>query len=603
MRTDGLEEAGAPLESWLSASQDAARMSGRLAAPQGTLPSGTVVGEWELTGFLGRGGSAEVYCARHLRLGTPAALKVLHRLEEGPKGRFDREVRFLMSNPGPSFPAFYGAGVHGERPWMAMELLEDYPPPGDDAGVAAYLLDVAAGVAVLHGRGWLHRDLKPANILRRADGHAVLADFGLLRPIGEDPAERAATGGLESVVDGREAGVGTPGYSAPEQFSGGDLTPATDVFALGMLADECFGGKPPRVWERIIRRATAFLPRQRYADPLELAHAVKNRFWRRNAVLVVAVVLAAVALGGGLFGGLRKTGPTGADEQRMAAVRRAEETDHGKAVVKAIIDDLVPVPDPAGAIRVFAEGQGIPPDNMLEELSFPKMGLIGRHEVTQAQWEALMESNPSRFQGADLPVDNVTIAECLEFMGRLNRMPEVRESGLQFRFPTEMEWSLSAARDPNCIPAVMGSNIRPGLSELPVWGWFQVNSGGTTHPVGQKTASAAGLFDVWGNVAEPLSPAILDGSSSEPSFYGFACRGGSIMQSQGPTERSDNIRYIGGDVESLPEEFKKLFEGKKVAKSAQERLSPDDPRRLTTRGETLGLRLCADQSLSEQELP
>lgn len=603
MRTDGLEAAGTPLETWLSASQDAARMSGRLVAPQGLLPSGTVVGEWELTGFLGRGGSAEVYCARHLRLGTPAALKVLHRIEKGPKGRFEREVRFLMSNPGPSFPAFYGAGVHGERPWMAMELLEDYPLPGDDAGVEAYLLDVAAGVTVLHGRGWLHRDLKPANILRRADGHAVLADFGLLRPIGEDPAERAAAGGLESVVDGREAGVGTPGYSAPEQFSGGELTPATDVFALGMLADECFGGKPPRVWERIIRRATAFLTRQRYAGPTELAHAVIIRFRRRNAALVVAVVLAAAALGGLLFWGLRKTVPAGADRQRMAVVHRAEKTSHGKAVVKAIMEDLVPVPDPAGAIRVIADEHGIPPDKMLEGQSFPKTGLIGRHEVTQEQWEVLMKSNPSRFKGADLPVDNVTIAECLEFMGRLNRMPEVQEAGLQFRFPTDMEWNLSAARDPHCISALMGSDIRPGMSELPDWGWFQDNSGGTTHPVGQKAASGAGLFDVWGNVAEPLSPAILEGSSSEPSFYGFACRGGSILQSPGLAERLDNIRYIGGDVDSLPDEFKQLFEGKKVTESAQTWLPPNDPRRLTMRGETLGLRLCADQIASDQELP
>ena len=71
------------------------------------------------------------------------------------------------------------------------------------------------------------------------------------------------------------------------------------------------------------------------------------------------------------------------------------------------------------------------------------------------------------------------------------------------------------------------------------------------------------------------------------------------MQSPGPVEHLDNIRYIGGDVDSLPDEFKKLFEGKKVIESAKEWLPPDDPRRLTMRGETLGLRLCADQISSD----
>jgi len=268
---------------------------------------GREVGEWRVTGFLARGGNAEVYCAKHRRLGTAAALKTLWREGAGPRERFELETRFLMSNPGPSFPAFYGAGVEEGRPWVAMELLDECPVPTADRAVARYLEDVGRGVAELHARGWLHRDLKPRNILRRADGSAVLADFGLLKAIGG--GEAAVLAESPSVVDGREVGVGTPGYAAPEQFAGGGATVATDVYALGMLAEECFGGKPPRAWEKIIRRATGALARQRYPGVEAMLKAVRRRHWARNAAWAVAAGALAVALGAWLRGGGREKEP------------------------------------------------------------------------------------------------------------------------------------------------------------------------------------------------------------------------------------------------------------------------------------------------------
>lgn len=99
---------------------------------------GREVGEWIVTGFLARGGSAEVYCAKHRRLGTRAALKILWRDGAGPCERFDKESRFMMGNPGPSFPAFYGAGVEDGHPWVAMELLDEFPLPSADREVARY---------------------------------------------------------------------------------------------------------------------------------------------------------------------------------------------------------------------------------------------------------------------------------------------------------------------------------------------------------------------------------------------------------------------------------------------------------------------------------
>jgi serine/threonine protein kinase len=415
-----------------------------------------------VAGFVGRGGSAEVYCARHRRLGTAAVLKVLCRGGEGPCERFDRETRFLMESPGPSFPAFFGAGVEDGRPWIAMELLEDCPLPSTDKAVAAYLLDVARGVAELHRRDWIHRDLKPRNILRRADGHAVLVDFGLLKRAGEDAAKETAAGRLSpSVVEGREVGVGTPGYAAPEQFAGGAATPATDVHALGILADECFGGHPPRAWERIIRRATASLPRQRYADAGAFARAVRRRHWRRN-VLLAALVCVSVGLllplalpppedaerapaetpsrieilpGAALMlertpsGGvaLRLGGSGGKEdaeaassrpERKAAAAESAPKPFHN--TIAGMLDDLVPVPGQADR--------------------------IARHEVTQAQWQELMGDNPSQSKGDELPVDSVTLLASVRFLDRLNALPAVKARGIWFRLPFADEWKKAAGR-------------------------------------------------------------------------------------------------------------------------------------------------------------
>ena len=259
--------------------------------PPPCFPDGEAFGDWRTTAFLGRGGSAEVYRAVHRRTGAVAAVKVLVRSTETARARFAEEARLLASSLGEAFPRFHDSGELDGRPYVVEEYLEPYDLPERDRDVAAFLLRLCACVEGLHARGLVHRDLKPQNIMRRPGNDApVLIDLGLVKSAGGGSS--AGKDSL-SVVEGRSVAVGTPGYSAPEQFTGGEVTPATDVHALGAIASACFGGRPPLFWRNIVYRATSSIPGQRYETAESLARAIRHR---HRACFLAGGVLAVAAL-------------------------------------------------------------------------------------------------------------------------------------------------------------------------------------------------------------------------------------------------------------------------------------------------------------------
>ena len=164
----------------------------------------------------------------------------------------------------------WAAFVARYRPMMESYMRERFPGLEADDVIQETLLGVMKALP-----GYVERED------RKGAFHNFLT--GVLRHKAIDDDVTAVAADSPSVVAGNEVGVGTPGYSAPEQFIGTGATVAADVYALGMLAEECFGGHPPRPWERIIRRATAALPRQRYADVATMLRAIRRRHWPRNA--------------------------------------------------------------------------------------------------------------------------------------------------------------------------------------------------------------------------------------------------------------------------------------------------------------------------------
>ena len=149
---------------------------------------------------------------------------------------------------------------------------------------------------------------------------------------------------------------------------------------------------------------------------------------------------------------------------------------------------------------------------------------IGRYEVTQGQWQTVMGSNPSGFTacGAGCPVEQVSWDDIQTFITTLNQ-----RSGKTYRLPTEAEWEYAARSGGK-------SEKYSGGSDVTAVAWYSANSGGTTHPVGQKQANGLGLYDMSGNVWEWVS-----------DWYGRYGGTAAQVNPQGPTTGSYRVSRGG----------------------------------------------------------
>ena len=216
-----------------------------------TLSPGDRMGAWRVEGELGRGGMGTVYAVTHNGFGKRAALKLCHKNVLGPQytmETFLREARIVHLVNHPGVPDVFATGTYDGRPYLAMERLHgqtlgDYLESREVTKLQALdlLLEICRVLAAAHAAGIVHRDLKLDNVFV-LDGEQMqlkVLDWGVARIIGEpDPMAEMIAGTLT--------------YVAPEQIRADEITPAGDIYSLGVLAYQLLGGEPPFVHENDI---------------------------------------------------------------------------------------------------------------------------------------------------------------------------------------------------------------------------------------------------------------------------------------------------------------------------------------------------------------
>jgi len=195
--------------------------------------------------LIGRGGMGEIYRARDETLGRTVAIKLLaerYAADQEVRRRFTREALAAARLSGePAVVTIFDVGEWNGRPFIVMEHLDggSLAEVLDERGAVppdralSWLEDAARAIDAAHSQGVVHRDVKPGNLLLDHNGEVHVADFGI-----------ASAAGLDSLTQTGTV-LGTAGYLAPEQARGERTTPASDRYALAVLAFELLSGRRP----------------------------------------------------------------------------------------------------------------------------------------------------------------------------------------------------------------------------------------------------------------------------------------------------------------------------------------------------------------------
>jgi hypothetical protein len=231
---------------------------------------------YELEDRLGHGGMATVYRARDLKLDREVAIKLLADNFAGDdevRKRFSREARLAARLDHPNVVQVFDVGEDEDRPFIVMEHVEggtledrlNRRRRSLDQDEALRLLgQLCEGLGHAHAKKLVHRDIKPQNLLlRESDDCLKITDFGIARAA-EETTRLTRPGKV----------IGTDRYMAPEQLADGRITPATDVYACGVVFDEVMPESRSPELQEIITRCLREEPGERFSDATALGEAL-----------------------------------------------------------------------------------------------------------------------------------------------------------------------------------------------------------------------------------------------------------------------------------------------------------------------------------------
>ncbi|MBI4749442.1 MAG: SUMF1/EgtB/PvdO family nonheme iron enzyme [Acidobacteria bacterium] len=432
------------------------------------------------------------------------------------KERFDREAVVLESlgEKNRQIPRLYAHIVENNEFYLVQELIEGptltqklaSQGPLSEAAVRGILVGLLPVLEFIHSQDIIHRDIKPDNIiLRTKDTLPVLIDFGVVKEVTQLDAFGNPT---SSVL------AGTPVFMPLEQAAGHPMY-SSDLYALGMTAIQLLTGKRLSEMQdrrkgtlnwrphatgislelsEVLNRATERYPQDRYETASEMLTALDQPRFQLDQRRVEPVVIPPPPvivtpnpenpiLGGmrKLFEGFsRKSGPPPPPPKRVEPQPRVQLPSEFK---NSLGIEFVLIP--AGEFQMGSTQFG--DEKPVHKVKICQPFYLGKYQVTQAQWQAVMGSNPSYFKGEDLPVENVSWDKVQRFIKALNG----RGDG-PYQLPTEAQWEYA------CRAGTTG-DYAGNLDEMC---WYEGNSESKTHPVGQKKPNGWGLYDMHGNVWE-----------------------------------------------------------------------------------------------------
>jgi len=509
-----------------------------------------VLGNYVLQTPIGAGGMGQVYKAYHRRMRRVVALKVLAPellRSEAARARFQREVEAAGRLTSPHIVAAHDAGEAGGRDFLVMEYIEgrnlaelvkqDGPLPVAQA--VGCIVQTARGLQHAHSSGIVHRDVKPANLLlSSAGGQVKVLDMGLAR--------MELTPGGDGLTSNNLV-AGTAAFMAPEQAANAHRADErSDVYSLGCTLFFLLTGRPPYAGETamevifahreqaipslresradcppaleaVFRRMVAKEPEERQASmaqvlaDLERLKLTEKQARPRRLMRWAAAAMVLLA-GGGLLGLAALLAPGG-------GIPRETELRQGPTLPLAPgtpVIDMVHVPP---GDFMMGDARGLPSEQPVHAVKITRPFLLGKYEVTQAQYQEVMGHNPSLFgpkgqnKGKNIdtrqhPVESVSWMDAIQFCNRLSARHGLPAyylikgekvtvaGGTGFRLPTEAEWEFT------CRGGTTSRWHFDEKADLGDYAWYNRNSGGTTHTVGQKKPNSLGLYDMHGNVPE-----------------------------------------------------------------------------------------------------
>jgi len=506
------------------------------------LPKGHLIDDrYEIIRKLGQGGFGAVYLANDLKMEMHKVLKVIPEVISNDKKAMillRKEASIMAKLNHKNIVRVYDFHDNGDINYIDMEYVEgqsladlllktpENKLPEEE--VKKYAIQIAEGLAYAHNQRVIHKDIKPQNIMRTNDVTIKLMDFGIAETVHSSMSRLKNTGSSGTLV-----------YMSPEQLRGKDVGKESDIYSLGATLYELLTGNPPfyqgDIYSQIINEQPE--PVHNVSEPLnalilkciekekenrfrncdELSDALKNpeKFLKNKTVKIKeqhqSGTIKSNDISDNAGGKKRQTWVPWTIFLFLIAAGMAsyflfsKQFENYTESADNLDIEMVAV---KGGTFQMGSNDGADDEKPVHTVTLSNY-YIGKYEVTQKQWQAVMGNNPSYFKGDNLPVEQVSWYDVQAFLRKLNQI-----TGKHYRLPTEAEWEY-AARGGNKSRGYTYS----GSDNLDQVAWYWKNSGNEVlsgdwstdklkynncriHPVGQKTPNELSIYDMSGNVFE-----------------------------------------------------------------------------------------------------